>query len=335
MILEYIWVDGFGNLRSKTRYIKQFLIYENIKIEEIPEWNYDGSSTGQASGDNSEVILKPCAIYNDPFRKNNNKLVLCETYYSDGTPHITNTRFQANSIFEKNLEKEPMFGIEQEFFITKNKWPIGFPENRNNYPEPQQHFYCSTGGDYSIGRDCVEQAFNNSIYAGLDITGLNAEVAPSQWEIQICTIGIEAADQLYILRYILNRTAEEYGWAIDYHPKPIKEDWNGSGCHTNFSTKAMREEGGYEVILDAITKLGEKHNYHMERYGLDNNERMTGKHETASYDTFSYGVADRGSCIRIPREVEKNRKGYFEDRRPISNMDPYVVTSLILDTLTN
>ena len=94
----------------------------------------------------------------------------------------------------------------------------------------------------------------------------------------------------------------------------------------------MRAEGGIELIMDAINKLSGRHSYHMERYGEYNHLRMTGAHETASYDKFTWGVANRGCSVRIPRETEANRCGYFEDRRPASNMDPYVVISLIFET---
>jgi glutamine synthetase len=328
VLLEYIWIDGFGKARSKTK------VYNKLfnKVDELPEWNYDGSSTGQAPGNDSEVIIKPRVIYDDPFREDNHKLVLCDTWLPNGQAHSTNTRVKAVEIFNKNLELEPLFGIEQEFFLTSNGHPIGFPQDRISLPLAQGGYYCGTGAQNSIGRECIEDAFQKCLYAGLKLTGLNAEVAPSQWEFQVCAQGIDAADQLVVMRYILDRTAEEYEWNIELHPKPVKGDWNGSGCHTNYSTKPMREEGGWDIIIDAIEKLGKKHSYHMENYGEGNRYRMTGKHETASYDKFSYGVADRGSCIRIPTSTEKDRKGYLEDRRPASNMDPYIVTSLIFET---
>mgnify|MGYP001255828671 CR=1 FL=1 len=324
-LYEYIWIDGYNNLRSKTKVIK---CNHTLTLDELPHWNYDGSSTNQAPGSDSEVILKPVALYTDPFRKNS-YLVLCDTWLPNGDPHPTNTRVNAVSIFNKAPDLKPMFGIEQEFFLSMNRKPIGHYGEKT---QPQQDYYCGIGGDNAIGRECIEEAFNRCLKAGLNLTGMNGEVAPSQWEIQVCAEGIEAADQLWILRYIVNRTAETYGWTMDLRPKPLSGDWNGSGCHINFSTQPMREECGYKIILDAIKKLKTKHSFHMQHYGVDNDKRMTGAHETARYDTFSYGVANRGCSVRIPRETEANGCGYFEDRRPASNMDPYVVTSLIFQT---
>ena len=259
-------------------------------------------------------------------------IVLCETFNPDSSPHKTNTRNSAADLFARNKHHEPMFGIEQEFFICKSNKPIYWLMQS---PEVQGKYYCGVGGDCVVGRNFIEKAFDNCLKAGLSLTGLNAEVAPGQWEFQVCAKHIDAADQLIIMRYILNRTAEEYGWQINFEPKPISGDWNGSGCHTNFSTKGMREEGGYDVIMSAIQKLESNHSLHMAQYGKDNELRMTGLHETSSYDRFTYGVADHTASIRIPRETEKNRKGYIEDRRPSSNMDPYTVTSLIFSTCIN
>ncbi len=330
-LVEYIWIDGNGKPRGKTRVIKDSV----TSLDNLPEWNYDGSSTGQADGHDSEVIIKPCALFQDPFRGGDNKLVLCDTYLPNGNPHPTNKRIDAVKAFESNPDLEPMFGIEQEFFLVNREgWPVGFP-SRTTYPEPQGEYYCGTGFPHAVGRECIEKAFQRCLEAGLELTGLNAEVAPSQWEFQVCAFGINVSDQLYMMRYILSRTAEEYQWDVDFEPKPVSGDWNGSGCHTNFSTRPMREDGGYSVILDAIDKLSKNHTETMTLYGKDNDKRMTGQHETADYNHFSFGVANRGASVRIPRSTEANQKGYFEDRRPSSNMNPYLVTSWIYRTATD
>ena len=339
LFLEYVWIDGYDGVRSKTKILspeQQQGINWN-KPETFPEWNFDGSSTNQAPGDDSEVILKPVTVYHDPFnhsKYNKHLLLLCECYLPDGTPHSTNTRYESNKLFEEGANHEPMFGLELEFFVSKNGLPIGFPEGRGQLPPPQKNYYCGVGGDHAFGRQCIYQAANNCLAAGIKLTGINAEVAPSQWELQVCNYGIRASDDSWMTRYILQRTAESFGWTIDFHPKPVEGDWNGSGCHINFSTKAMREEGGKKYIMEAIEKLETKHDEHIQVYGKNNDLRLTGEHETCSINEFRAGVADRGASIRIPRSVEKTGKGYFEDRRPASNVDPYLATAKIFSTTT-
>lgn len=352
LIAEYIWIGSMPGdtskqtIRSKTKVIDYSFI---LSFDEFPEWNFDGSSTGQASGENSEIILKPRAVFRDPLRDNgsSNYLVLCDTYNPDGTPALHNNRSWADLIFSHEIAKqeEPWFGLEQEYFLMSPQsnytLPLGFPTETNARTfldnVGQGQYYCSVGAENAIGRQIAEEHLDVCVKAGLKISGINAEVAPGQWEFQIgpCE-GIQQGDHLWIARYLLLRVAEKYGVGISFEPKPVKGDWNGSGCHMNYSTKSMREgkdnKTGLDFIDEAIHKLSLKHHEHMNVYGSGNKERMTGEHETASYDTFSDGVCNRGASIRRGTETVKNKKGYFEDRRPSSNCDPYLITAKMFET---
>lgn len=332
IIAEYIWIGGSGiDLRSKSRTVSKPVEHPS----ELPKWNYDGSSTGQAPGEDSEVILYPQAIFKDPFRGGNNILVICDTYTPQGEPIPTNKRYKASQIFSdpKVVAEVPWYGIEQEYTLLQPnvKWPLGWPVGA--YPGPQGPYYCGVGADKSFGRDICDAHYKACLYAGINVSGTNGEVMPGQWEFQVGpSVGIEAGDHIWVARYILERITEQAGVVLSLDPKPVEGDWNGAGCHTNYSTKSMRDEGGYEVIKKAILNLSLRHREHISAYGEGNERRLTGKHETASINTFSWGVANRGCSIRVGRDTEKQGKGYLEDRRPASNMDPYVVTSLLAET---
>ncbi|KAF8392519.1 hypothetical protein HHK36_022862 [Tetracentron sinense] len=332
VIAEYIWIGGSGmDLRSKARTLPKLVRDPN----KLPKWNFDGSSTGQAPGEDSEVILYPQAIFNDPFRRGNNILVLCDAYTPAGDPIPMNKRYDAAKIFNhpEVAAEEPWFGIEQEYTILQKdfKWPIGLPVGVS--PGPQGPYYCGVGAGEAFGRDIVNAHYKACLYAGINMGGVNGEVAPGQWEFQVDpAIGISAGDELWVARYILERIAEIAGVVIYFKPEPVHEEWNGSGAHTNYSTKSMRNDGGYVVIREAIEKLGVRHKEHIAVYGEGNEQRLTGLRETADFNTFFWGVADRGASIRISRDTETAGKGYFEDWRPASNMDPYVVTSMIAET---
>ena len=326
--LEYIWLDGFKptqSLRSKTRIERDF----SGKIEDCPMWSFDGSSTQQAEGNDSDCLLKPVAIFPDPDRSNG-YLVMTEVLNADGTPHESNGRATID-----DDDNDFWFGFEQEYFLNDptTNLPLGFPEN--GYPSPQGQYYCSVGAKNAFGRDIVEDHLDQCLEAGINVEGINAEVATGQWEYQIFAKGAKnAGDQVWVARYLAERNAEKWGVSIDLHPKPIKGDWNGSGMHANFSNEVMRTKGGEELfnkICEAFD--GKNIKKHMDVYGAHNEERLTGLHETQSIDKFSYGVSDRGASIRIPiGTVEDGWVGRLEDRRPASNGDPYKIASVIVST---
>ncbi|WP_431967079.1 glutamine synthetase [Actinacidiphila sp. bgisy160] len=323
---EYIWIDGTeptAKLRSKTKILADGA--------EPGVWGFDGSSTNQAEGHSSDRVLKPVATYPDPIRGGDNLLVLCEVFNIDDTPHASNTRALLRPVAERFAGQESLFGIEQEYTFFQGSRPLGFPEA--GYPAPQGGYYCGVGADEIFGREIVEKHLDNCLAAGLGISGINAEVMPGQWEFQVGPLSpLEVADQLWVARWLLYRTAEEFGVSATLDPKPAKGDWNGAGAHTNFSTKAMRE--GYDAIIEACEALGrdDKPMEHIKNYGSGVEARLTGAHETAPWSEYSYGVSNRGASVRIPWQVEVDKKGYIEDRRPNANVDPYVVTRLIVDT---
>ena len=332
--VTYVWIGGEKELRGKSKtFIRKSDSKGPLNLSELPDWDYDGSSTKQATGDNSEVLIKPQALFKDPFREGG-YLVMCDTYKPDYTPHPNNYRYEAMKIFEQGKEHKPWYGIEQEFYFMKKgtKIPAGFPETQSAAPQGQ--YYCSVGASNCYHREIMELFYRASLYAGLKISGINAEVGISQWEFQVgpC-LGIEEGDHLWMARYILERISEQYNLDVNWDPKPVKGDWNGSGCHTNYSTIEMRKEGGLEKIIEAVNKLGKNHEEMINVYGgEDNKARLTGKHETASWETFSWGFANRGATIRVGRKTQKDGKGYMEVRAVASNCDPYLVTSKIFKT---
>lgn len=340
---EYIWLDGAAptqRLRSKSRVVA-LSEKDPIAIDSFPQWSFDGSSTYQASGNDSDLLLRPVNFVKDPLRGEDNFLVLCEVFNSEGTPHSTNTRARLRQVLDSGTHsEEPWIGFEQEYTLLKGDSPLGFPTN--GYPAPQGPYYCGIGADAVFGRPIVEAHTRACIEAEIMIYGINAEVLPGQWEFQIGYRGIEGesadplavSDHLWFARYLLFRIAESYSVVPTFAAKPVKGDWNGSGMHTNFSTQATRNTAtGLDAIKLAIKALGAKHDEHIQVYGDGLEYRLTGLHETCSINEFREGVADRGASIRIPLPVAAQGYGYLEDRRPAANADPYLVSARILETV--
>jgi glutamine synthetase len=327
---EYIWLDGYKplpNIRSKTT-VKEMDSFDG-KVESLSDWSFDGSSTQQAEGHFSDCLLKPVAVCPDPGRKNA-YVVLNEVYNADGTPHETNAR----NLIDNDNEGDFWFGFEQEYVLmTDDDRPLGFPPG--GFPQPQGPYYCAVGSHNIAGRQIIEEHMDLCLDAGLGITGINSEVMLGQWEFQCLGKGAKkACDDLILARYFLYRVSEKYDVVVNIHPKPIKGDWNGSGMHTNFSTSYIRETGGEAYINTLLEGFGTLHREHLDEYGSENEERLTGAHETASFEKFSFGASDRGASLRIPvYTVEHGWKGYLEDRRPSSNADPYKVAARIMKTV--
>jgi glutamine synthetase len=339
---EYLWLDGAHptqQLRSKTRIVD--LPESPVAPDDFPQWSYDGSSTYQSDGGDSDLILDPARVVRDPLRGEGNYLVLCEVMKGDGSPHASNARARLRARLDGGAaEHEPWIGFEQEYTLIARGRPLGFPDN--GFPGPQGPYYCSIGADRAFGRELVEAHTRACIEAGIMIYGVNAEVMPGQWEFQIGYRGIEgesadpltAADHLWIARWILMRQGEDFDVVASFDVKPIMGDWNGAGCHTNFSTGSTRKpQVGLAAIEVAIDRLGARHAAHIAVYGHGLEDRLTGLHETASIDQFLSGVADRGASIRIPRQVYERGFGYLEDRRPGANCDPYRVADALIETV--
>jgi glutamine synthetase len=339
---EYIWIDGTPRtkqLRSKTRVIPRNELPPakvgepvTVSLDVFPEWGADGSSTHQAEGRDSDIVLRPVRAYPDPFRPGD-YMVMCEVFDGSGRVHPTNTRAELRRVLDAGAAAhEPMFGFEQEYTLfTRENRPLGFPGR--GYPPPQGPYYCAVGSNNIAGRKVYEDFLQACRRAALPITGVNWEVMPGQAEVQVAAVGLEATDALWLARYLLHRAAEEHDVVVSLDAKPVKGDWNGAGMHTNFSTKAMREPGGLEVIKAACEAIGRHREEHLAVYGDGYQDRLTGHHETCSYEEFRYGIADRTASIRIPRHVGERGHGYLEDRRPNANADPYEVASRLLRTV--
>ena len=353
IIAEYIWVDNNKELRSKSKVIninidikdkskeinQMELIQSLMQTSLYPQWSYDGSITGETSKDNSEIILHPVFVCINPFKKAPNVLVLCDTYTMDGNPTKINTRYKINSLFRENSDLKCWFGFEQDFYIMTPsinptiKSIIPYLEGDTNPEiidtigqESHLQYYCSVGSNNSFGRDIAEQALQYALDAGLICSGINSEISPSQWKMQIGPIfGVNAADQLIILRYILLRTSELFKVQVSFDPNPLKTIWNTSGCHVNFSTEKMRSDGGIGHINECINKLKQSHeiNSHLFMKSSDKTDN----------NTFTSGINDRSVSIRIPHTTDKDGKGYLEDRRPLSNADPYLVLNYLLESV--
>jgi len=340
---EYLWIDGAQptqQIRSKARVVS---VPNNPASSDFPSWSFDGSSTGQAAGEDSDCILDPVRVYADPFRGDGNFIVLCEVRNPNGDSHASNQRSHLRRAMDlADKELDPWLGIEQEYTLFRDGRPLGFPED--GFPAPQGPYYCGAGVENTFGRDVVEAHAKACMDAGLLFYGINAEVMPGQWEFQIGYRGVDGeacdaltvADDVWVARYLLNRVGEQHGVRVSIDNKPVKGDWNGAGMHTNFSTAYTRDPRfGLEAINAIVASLESHHDEHIAQYGDRLDERLTGDHETCDIGTFRSGVAHRGASIRIPQPVALNGYGYLEDRRPGANSDPYRVATCLVGAVAD
>lgn len=331
IMAEYIWLDGTqptARIRSKTKILEAPV----ARLEEIPEWGFDGSSTRQATGHDSDLLLRPVHFVPDPLRGEPQVLVICEVFYPDDRVHESNARAHLRAVATQYAHHESWFGIEQEYTMYNAAQPLGWPPD--GYPAPQGNYYCAVGADVIAGRKLVEAHMAACLKAGIKLAGINAEVMLGQWEFQIGPLApLMMADELWLARWLLLRLGEDININVSFAPKPVTGDWNGAGGHANFSTKAMRAPGGIKVIEDACAKLRLTHGDHIAVYGAGNDERLTGLHETCAIHEFRYGIRDRGASVRIPMVTAAQGCGYLEDRRPAANADPYQVCARLMETV--
>lgn len=337
---EYLWLDGTSptqEVRTKTRIL---MLPEQVQLKDFPDWGFDGSSTQQAANTRfSDCAMKPVFFCKDPINKNENHyIVLCEVFTPESKPHSSNKRAELRKLMEKGGNDADIYvGFEQEYTFFADGRPLGWPVD--GFPAPQGPFYCGVGTGKVFGRDIVENHLQACIYAGLGIYGTNAEVMPGQWEFQIGYRGIDdekadpltMSDHVWVARYLLSRISEEVDVLLSYDNKPVKGDWNGAGMHTNFSSRDTRDpKKGMKAIEEAIQRLEKTHELDIKVYGEGLEDRLTGHHETCSIKEFKSGVSHRGASIRIPMGTAEKGHGYFEDRRPGANADPYIVSSSLV-----
>ena len=333
--LNYVWLDGNDTpqIRSKTKMMEVEDDQETMSLSMIPDWSFDGSSCNQAEGEDSDLILRPYSLSKTPHET---FVVWCEVFKTDGvTPHETNYRAKLRNILKNNEQtRDYWFGVEQEYVLynAKEGTILGWEDGE---PGPQGPYYCGVGGLRTVGRSFAMEHAATCKTMGVPLEGVNAEVMLGQWEYQVGHAdALTVADQLWMARYMAEIISERYGYSISLEPKPMQGDWNGSGAHINFSTPSMRWSASCSMqYLEEVCNVFDKRREVMQHYGENNKMRLTGKHETAHWEDFSYGVSDRTASIRIPVTTARDSQGYLEDRRPGANMDPFQAFASIINVL--
>jgi glutamine synthetase len=316
----YIWTDAAGQFRSKVRWMEG----------EPTDWSYDGSSTGQATMESSEVVLKPVMVYMPKAGSDLYNYVLCALRsHAGGT--VVGDVFEPLSAEKRAVLKDVRVAFEQEFFVFDGVQPYKMGDWTHVEQGP---FYCSVGvaGNGFI-EPLVREVFERAVTIGIGATGYNLEVAPAQGEIQVDGPAFKAACDLVMLRYLLWDTLGRHGLQPNFEPKPLGPHRNGSGLHTNISTDKTMSSGGFDIVKRLMSDLSDAHVAWMPLLGEGNAARLTGLHETSTMDSFSWAVGSRGSSVRIPYSTARDGFGYFEDRRPAANANPFQILALYADIL--
>jgi glutamine synthetase len=337
--LEYVWLDAKGTPRSKTKMVRG-QPSEHLSVSDVPMWSFDGSSTGQAEGCDSDVFLKPVRVYENPFYVDiYGWFVLCECVNRDGSPHVSNTRALCMSAEERFTEHEPWFGIEQEYMVFERdgRVPYGWMTDQNPGLGHTTDYYCGVGGDRAFGRYISEGHAITCVQAGINLCGTNFEVTASQLEYQVGpSPPTKLADDLIMSRYILLRSTEDYDCSVSFEPKPYTqrvgggEEWNGSGGHCNFSDNKTRGPDGLTEIRAHCTRMSANYPALLAACGDDNHLRLTGSNEAPDPTIFTMGEGNRGASVRIPHQVLAAGNGYLEFRAPGANVDPYVLLNALM-----
>ncbi|KAL5006627.1 hypothetical protein ScPMuIL_015433 [Solemya velum] len=333
VLVEYVYVD---HSRTDIHWKTRTLDFEPMSAQACPVWDTLMYNNFEGKEPRVEVLIVPVSLYRDPFRRGKNKLVFCQIYEKMDKPAFINTRHTCEKVLDKISEDEPWFGLEQEYFILgSDQRPAGWKTEKSFRPK-DYHSLCGLTRTAGLERELVDVHYQACLFAGLKIGGINREDAPGQWEYQIgpC-LGISAGDEVWVSRYLLLRVGEMFGVEISFFPKPVEDALPAAGVHINCSTRRMREEGGYKYIVEAVEKLAKTpQDVVLKMYdphnGKDNEKRLKGNYFVPESSHFSWGVGDRLASIRIPILVAERKRGYFEDRRPSSNCDPFCAIEVLV-----
>lgn len=340
VLAEYIWLGSTGSdLRSTTRLLDK----KPSCVEELPIVDVDGSASGQATSDSCEIFLKPRKIFSDPFRKGDHILVLCDTFLppllgdfeptDQLQPHPSNNRAPCEAVSRKAAGSEPMFAVEQEYLVLDPATGQAIGWGGQGLAPHEQHLrgLCGPGWPGLSGapancRSFAEQHLAYCLHAGVKIAGMAAPHAYAllTYEVGPC-LGVAMGDELWMSRYILLRLAQRHNVGVSWDPHHAPGEGGSLACRVKFSTAETRQPGiGMFAMQQQIANLEALHMQHMLAYGAGRARQLPGG--------FSCGVSNNTCTIMIPSKALIGRCGYYVDRRPGANMDPYLVTMLLVSS---